>query len=477
MADLAPADPAGPDAARPSLRTRLLRDVMVPLALVWAAGTVVVLGVASYFTQQAYDRSLLDDAYMMAANVRMGAQGLELALSPRELGSALFDHQQETIHHALREPDGRLVSGQPLEAPEPVGSTQYRFSYTQYDGRNLRAVTLVRQKPAPFLVTVASTTLHRRAMLQRLLAYTAVPQAALLVLLAWWLRRAIARDLQPLTALEHTLAQRDASDLRPVPSNASTRDVQRVGEAINSLLGRLDHSVRAQREFAGNVAHELRTPLAGIRALAAYGLAQKEPDAWREQLERIAGSEARASRMVDQLLALALADEARARITLQPVALQAAVRDAVLRFLPRADARGVDLGARGVEDPVWVMADPTLLEGLLNNLLDNALRYGRPAGGGAPRVTAAITLDGDQVALEVQDNGPGLAPGTAEALAQRWAQGSDGLALGEGAGLGLAIVTQYAALMGAQWQPAAADGGGLNARVVFARTADPGTVG
>ena len=472
MAAPVPAEPPlAPSPQRPSLRARLLRDVMVPLALVWAAGTAVVLGVASFFTQQAYDRSLLDDAYMMAANVRQGPRGLELALSTRELGSALFDHQQETILHALRELDGRLVAGQSLETLGPVGSTPYRFSYISHDGRNLRAVTLRRDSPAPFTVTIAATTQHRRALLQRLLAYTVVPQVALLVLLAWWLRRTIARDMRPLATLEHVLAQRDASDLRPVPSDASTRDVQRVGDAINSLLGRLANSVRAQREFAGNVAHELRTPLAGIRALASYGLTQKDPAAWREQLERIAGSEARASRMVDQLLALALADEARARITLRPVALDAAVRDAVLRFLPRADANGVDLGARGAEDPVWVMADPTLLEGVLNNLLDNALRYGRPADGVAPRVTAAVTLDGDEVALEVLDNGPGLAPGTAEALARRWAQGSDGLALGEGAGLGLAIVTQYAALMGAQWQPGTADGGGLSARVVFTRAA------
>ncbi len=465
-----PAEPVAP--VRPSLRARLLRDVMLPLALVWGAGTALVIGVASFFAQQAYDRSLLDDAYLMASNVRLGAQGLELALSPRELGSALFDYQQETIYHALSAPDGRLVAGQRVDAPPPVGDTPYRFSYVRHDGRNLRAVTLRRDTPAPFVVTVALTTQSRRALLQRLLAYTVVPQVALLALLAWWLRRAMARDLQPLAELQHALARRDASDLRPVPADASTRDVQRVGEAINSLLGRLDQSVRAQREFAGNVAHELRTPLAGIRALAGYGLAQKDPAAWREQLQRIAHSEARASRMVDQLLALALAAEARAHITLQPVALDEAVRDAVLHFLPRADALGVDLGARGAEDPVSVMADPTLLEGLLSNLLDNALRYAKPADGSTPRVTVDIAVQGHEVVLGVVDNGPGLPPGMADQLAQRWAQGQDGVSLREGAGLGLAIVTQYAALMDARWSAdVPPEGPGLNARVVLQRAA------
>jgi two-component system sensor histidine kinase TctE len=465
----APADPAR---ARPSLLHRLLRDVMVPLALTWAVGTAVMIGVASHFTQLAFDRSLLDDAYLVASNVHMSDNRLALALSPRELGSVLFD-QNETAYLALVDPAGAHIEGtQGLQPSPPVGEAVYRFSYIRHDGRNLRAVTLRRERPAPFMVVMAQTTQSRRAMLQRLLAWSAAPQLALLAVLAWWLRRAIARDMQPLAALQQAVDRRDARDLAPVDADASTRDVERLAQAINSLLTRLDDSVRAQREFAGNVAHELRTPLAGIRALADYGLSHADPAVWRGQLQRIVGSQARASRLVDQLLALALADEARAHITLQPVALDVAVRDAVLRFLPRADAQGVDLGARGAEDPVWVMAEPTLLEGLLNNLLDNALRYGRPADGSTPRVTVEVACDAREVVLAVVDNGPGLPPGTAQRLARRWAQGEEGIALRQGAGLGLAIVTQYAALMDARWSVSAPpQGPGLSASVVLARAA------
>jgi two-component system sensor histidine kinase TctE len=106
------------------------------------------------------------------------------------------------------------------------------------------------------------------------------------------------------------------------------------------LLQRLDRSIRAQKEFAGNVAHELRTPLAGIRALAGYGLGHADPAVWREQLAAIAASEARATALVDRLLAVALAAEAESRLLLEPVALDVVVRDCVLRFLPRADAAG-----------------------------------------------------------------------------------------------------------------------------------------
>lgn len=460
-------EPAGD---RPSLRDRLLRHVMLPLAGTWLAGTAVAIGVASYFTQQAYDRSLLDDAYVMASNVRQGPDGLALTLSQRELGTVLFD-QNETVYFALKGPAGQQLAGNPgLDAPLPVGDTTYRFSYVRYEGRNLRAVALRRERPERFHVVVALTTLSRRALLQRLLAYSVVPQILLLGLLAWWLRRAIARDMQPLAALQQAVEQRDARDLAPVPADASTRDVQRLGGALNSLLMRLEQSVRAQREFAGNVAHELRTPLAGIRALANYGLAQKDPAAWREQLERIAGSEARASRLVDQLLALALADEARDGFRLQPVALDEQVRDAVLRFLARADAAGVDLGARGAEDAVRVLADPTLLEGLINNLIDNALRHGRPTDGTPPSVTLAIDAAPGEVTLSVIDNGAGLPEGMADPLMQRWTQGEPGQVLREGAGLGLAIVGRYASLLGARirFEPGP-DGRGLCARVVLPR--------
>lgn len=134
--------------------------------------------------------------------------------------------------------------------------------------------------------------------------------------------------------------------------------MQRLGEALDGLLARVREGLHAQREFAGNVAHELRTPLAGIRAQAAHALAQDDPAVWRSELEGIAQAEQRASRTVDQLLALARAAEGGIALSVQTVALDAVVRDVVLRCLPRADVLGVDLGAQGLEPGTQVRETP-----------------------------------------------------------------------------------------------------------------------
>jgi two-component system sensor histidine kinase TctE len=339
----------------------------------------------------------------------------------------------------------------------------------EYQGRVLRTVTIHRQQPDDFYVVMAQTTGSRDRLLQRLFTFSIVPQLLLLALLAAWLQRAIEDDLTPLAALEDAVGQRDVRDLTPVPVSATTRDVQRLGQAINALLGRIAYSVQAQREFSGNVAHELRTPLAGIRALADYGLRHSDPQVWREQLQGIAHSQERASHLVDQLLALALADEAKHTLEKTTVALDALVGEAVLRYLTKADAAGVDLGAKGIDHAVVVPGNAALIEGILNNLIDNALRYGR-AESGESHITVSVEQNYQHVTLSVTDNGMGVPADKLQQISQRWVQGAAGEALKAGAGLGLAIVGTYAKLLGARVEVKPGQPQGLCVSVVFDRT-------
>ena len=441
--------------AASTLRAKLLRHVIVPLALTWLIGALLALAVARYFTQQAFDRALLDDAYAVASHVRHAEDGgITLGLSSVEMGNLLFD-QNENLYFAVYQDDGRLLAGHAgLALPEGARSAVTPFfTETPFQNLLLRAVVLGRSKPAHFTVVVAQTTRVQDRLFERLLFISLVPQLLLVIWLAWWLRRAIQNDVQPLMDLERAVAQRDVRDLTPLAISSRTLDVQKLGESINALLHRIEQSVRGQKEFAGNVAHELRTPLAGIRALAEYGLTQSDPQVWREQLRSIAQSQERASHLIDQLLALALAQEAQQVLQPQALALDEVVRDSLMRHLHRADALGVDLGvdfAQGLNAPV-ILAQRALLEGALDNLIDNALRYGVPTDGGPRHVTVALSQpEAGAVCLSVIDNGPGITDAQREQLLQRWAQGSAGEALKQGSGLGLAIVSEYARILGAQ---------------------------
>ena len=266
----------------PSLTRRVLSGVLLPLALTWLVGTGVAIGIANYLTEQAFDHAMLDDAHSVAANVQVTGNGIELLLSPREVTTVLFD-QVESVYFAVLRPDGSLLAGSPgLQAPAPQGAAEARFSDIVFQGQALRAVVLKRGPPHGYEVVIAQTTRARASLVGRLLSYALTPQLILLSLLALWVWRRVGADLRPLGELQQALDRRDARDLAPVAVAHTSREVERLGNAVNALFDRLGHSVSAQREFAGNVAHELRTPLAGIRALAEYGLAQSTPGVWRE---------------------------------------------------------------------------------------------------------------------------------------------------------------------------------------------------
>jgi two-component system sensor histidine kinase TctE len=466
-----------------SLRSLLSRQVLWPLAMTWTLGTVVTLAVSLFFTQQAFDRAMLDDAYAIASRVSNRQEGLTLDLSTREMGALLFD-QSESVYFSVMREDGSLMAGHPgLRAPWPEGGKKVLFDDISYQGKELRSVVLVRSQPEPFVVLVAQTQGSRLALLRSVLLLSVVPQVLLLLALAVWLRVVIGRELAPLTSLQRSVGERDARDLTPLTVSTTTQEMASLGAAINALLARLGDSLRAQREFSGNVAHELRTPLAGIRALTEYGLAHQDAVVMREQLQRIAASEARASRLVEQLLALALAEETDVSLPAQWVDLDALVRDTLMRYLPRADALGVDLGAQGLDQGVQVWVHAGLLEGALGNLIDNALRHGRWPEGAAPQPQARVTVTIDphptEVCLTVVDNGPGLSPEQCRQYVQRGvrgphqgrlATGAHVQGLGEGAGLGLAIVARFASLMPAAFTLGPApQGPGLCATLVLAR--------
>ncbi len=465
-----------PDPSRSPLRTRLLWHLMPALLLSWVLGSAVALYTAAHFTQQAYDRSMLDDAQLVDQHLRERQGALVLEASDDDLNAILYD-PKERIYFAVRSAGGQLIAGHSgLRLPLDLDDSEVQYTDLQLGRTRLKAVVLTRDRPLPHKVIVAVTTGSRDKLLSRLLVVSIVPQAVLLLGLALWLRRVIRLELQPLVQLQESVEQRDSADLSPLPlaltSHAVSKDVQSLSTAIDGLLRRVDRSMGAQREFAGNVAHELRTPLAGVRAAAEYGLAQGQADQWREQLHAVLRSEQRASHLVEQLLSLALANESSASLSLAPLRLNEVVREGVLGWLPRTDQLGIELVASGLDEDTLVLADRALVEGVLGNLLDNALRYGLSPGGGSS-ISVVISHVAGEVWLSVIDQGPGIPADQRAMLRNRWMQGETGTRIGVGAGLGLSICERFAQLMRARLVLGSGMGGvGLCASLVFGHAAD-----
>ncbi|MDM4765175.1 sensor histidine kinase [Pelomonas sp. SE-A7] len=455
-----------------SLRTRLLRHLTPALLLAWVLGSLVGLYTAAYFTKLAYDRSMLDDAQLLAAHVKLRDGKLKLEVSDEDMQSILYD-ATETNYYAVLAADGRLVAGtRGLILPEELDGNEIQYADMRHGRIRLHGVVLSRQLPLPYRVVVAGTSGSRDTLLNHLFVASIAPQALLLLGLALWLRRLIHAELQPLTELAQTIESRDSADLTPLPrvqnGGAPSSDVQALSNAIDGLLQRVAWSLSAQREFAGNVAHELRTPLAGVRAAAEFGLAQEDCSQWREQLVAVLRSEKRASHLVEQLLALALAKEADSALSLKPLKLNDCVRELMLGWLPRADALGVELVAAGLDEDVFVRADRALVEGLLGNLLDNAFRYGRAPAGGHDSISVVVSRVAGEIWLSVIDQGPGIPAEQRQRLRDRWKQGDAGAELGAGSGLGLAICERFAGLMHARLVlDTGFAGHGLRASVVF----------
>lgn len=446
-----------------TLRQRLLQHVLTPLFLVWCLGTAITVSIAYYFTLQAFDRALLDDAYALSAHVRLQNGEPTLELSSRELASLLFD-QSERVYFAVQRTDGTLLAGHnglfdaaldgaPASDTDRVKETNTPFTFDDrvHQGSAVRVVTLPATAAKPWTIIVAQTTVSRTRLIERLLLYAVVPQAILLFALAAWLLRAIGHDLEPLNRLRLALQRRGTRDLSAIPASGDTRDVVQLTEATNALMERVHLGIQAQREFTGNVAHELRNPLAGIRVLAEYGLQQNDPTVLRAQLQAIAASETRASHLIDQLLALALADEAREQLALVPVSLNEIVEDSVADLLSRRRDKHVDISVSGLDHSVVVLGNVTMLKGCLANFLDNAIAYGVPGNDVQAHISIRIapSAESERIMLSVVDNGPGLTPEQANRLQQRWARGQGSERVQGGSGLGLAIVARYAELLGA----------------------------
>lgn len=269
-------------------------------------------------------------------------------------------------------------------------------------------------------------------------------QVVLLAVFGWVLISGIRSGLDSVNRLSSEISQRSIDDLQPLDTQALSSEIAPLVAHINDLLRRLDDAVQAQRRFVGHAAHQLRTPLTGLKLECELMLAGNLPDDVRARAERIKSATDRMIRLGQQLLVLARADSStRPQDSFVRTDLGEWARTSAADWLPQVREAGLGLEMHAPDEPVWVDIDPILLGELLSNLLDNALRHAR--GATAIRLQVGV----NPPTLTVEDDGPGMAPDEAQKVFEAFYRGPGSLP--GGSGLGLAIVREIAGAHGAWW--------------------------
>jgi len=487
-----------------SLFGEILDWMLAPLLLLWPMSVALTWLVAQNIAHKPFDRELGEMVRVLAKQVVLaeangGPARAQFTLPPGST-EILHTDEDDTIYYQVLGLRGEYLSGDRTLPVPPAGEQlapgEVHFRDDTMDNTEVRIayswIALPGSDSAP-LVQVAETLGKRSRLATEIIKGVILPQFVILpvaVLLVWF---ALARGIAPLNELQRRIRRRDSSDLSPIDDRDAPEEVSPLVRAINDLLARLDQSIGTQKHFLADAAHQLKTPLAGLRTQAELAqreidAGQREPQALKRSLQQIALSSQRAAHMVNQLLAMARAENQEHASQRAPVNLTRLATETVRDFVPRAMEKRIDLGYEGPEPGaphhLMVRGHALLLRELIRNLVDNALQY-TPAGG---TVTVRIVEDpfGQVVVLQVEDSGPGIPAGEREQVFRPFyrALGTDV----EGSGLGLAIVREIATQHGAEVtledanlrhrpglteQAGAAFGPGARFTVRFATTGSP----
>ena len=434
--------------------------------MVLAIAAAVGYRVSLYSATSAYDDALMDGALSLAQLLRISGKADALSLS-RSADILLRTDKYDRIYYSVRDAEGKLVVGDELLSPPPDA---FSSGELLYDGRvgaeRVRVAALAVEMPGTrFVVQIAETTVKRRKLVAETLTALVVSEGLFMTAVIALVWIGIGRGLAPLSRLREEIEARSPRDLRPVPEEHAPVEVRPVVRALNHLLAQLGATLRAQQQFVANAAHQLRTPLAGLRMQAEYGLQQREPAEWRRVLLTLKLATERTAHLANQLLTLARTEGSALQVeSMRPLDLRTVAERVTEESMPRAIAKDIDLGLE--LDGAAVNGDELLIGELLSNLFDNAITYARKGG----RITIRTRVAADSAILEVEDDGPGIPLEEREKVFGRFyrVEGSPG----EGCGLGLSIVREIAHLHGAGVRiEAAASGKGTLIVVRFPATA------
>lgn len=448
----------------PSLKLRITLLASLLAGLLW------LLAALWTWTQARHEAEELFDAHLVqAASLLIAQTGMELEHEDDEAFAATHAPQ---LHRHSRRVAFQVWSGRQLRlhsanAPaSPLSSVEEGLSDSLVDGEPWRVYSTWNERRQA-LVQVGERAAARQEMARAVAAGLLRPLLVALPLLALLIWLAVRQGMRPLERVTREVEQRSPEHLAALATAGLPSEVRPLVERINGLFGRVEQSLEQERRFTADAAHELRTPLAGLRAQAQVALGAGDQAARRHALEQLLQGCDRTTHLVEQLLLLARVDAARPA-EFGEVSLAAIAREVIGRLAPAAVAKAIDLELHS-DDPASLPGNPAWLAVLVRNLADNAIRYSPPGG----QVAVAIRRDGDAITLQVDDRGPGVAADQLACLGRRfWRSLESGQPAATGSGLGLSIVERIVALHGGQLNFANRQGGsGLSVSVRLPKAA------
>jgi len=427
-----------------TLRSKLLRWLLIPLVLLFLVDAIGSYFIAQRLSDRVYDGELMEIARELTLHVKPNGSAPAFDLEKDAERTLLLD-QHDSVYYSVHTANGTWIAGDAALAPHD-GRRTGDFFDGDVHGERVRIAELraTGAGDAPVVVQVAETRVKRQRLANEILIGVILPQLLLIAIAGAVLWGGVARCLAPLRHLHEAVAARSHLDLSPVDVEHVPGEVQPVLGAINDLLTRLDTILSYQSRFIADAAHQLRTPVAGLKAHVEVALREEDPAQARQSIAHLYTGVERMSRLVAQLLSLARNEPATVKkIELAPLDLSRLAFDVTMDWVPEAYRKNIDLGFEGDEKHVIVRGDAARLTELINNLVDNAIRYTERGG----RVTVRVeTLPAP--CLSVSDDGPVIPVDERQRVFERFHRVLGTQA--DGSGLGLAIVQDIAKLHGAE---------------------------
>lgn len=445
----------------------LLIIVPFAIAVLWGAYWVTL-----HYANAAFDRSLVRRAYALADQVEV-VNGKAVLDLPQVAHSVLEFDPSDVFYYRVLGPDGEQVAGgQELNVPANfhLGDGRHVFFDAMVEDDKVRVVAYSlslkgTHAQGNVLILTGETIAKREKLAEEILLTVLLPMIGIVLVLTLMINLGVKMGLKPIQEIREAIARRGAHNLDPIEI-----EMQNLPVEIEPLLVQMNQMVAdlraihdSRQRFLADSAHQLRTPLASMRAQAELLARSARDKDSQETLAGLLNSLDRQSRLVNQLLALSRVENILVHPSLETIRLDELARDITIEWVPRALEQDIDLGFDPPEAKVVVLGNAHALSDALSNLLDNALQYCRAGD----HVTVRVSISDGQACLSVSDTGPGIAEAALPKLFERFYRVPGTQT--QGCGLGLAIVREVIEGHGGRVSIQNAERGGLVVRMCIPR--------